>query len=346
MTSTLSPRTSEAWSPPAEPGWVGQPGHRRPQLTDRNVAIGVVILALAVGAFLAYMVASVPVLAPRLPRSAAVRHWNVAAWAAVVVLVVDAGVIAASHRRRLSTRRRQAAPDDHAAPGRNPASTAPRRRASRRLILTSALASILLFAAAVAARPPLWVLGAALLIPWLPLLIMEVVWMARREPVSAFFAAVVGFQILHMGEHGVQVGQLALYNGDLSRSHGVFGQLDFEVVHLVSDIAVWLALGLVIICLRNTRSPWLWIAFGAASAHAIEHLYLGWIYFQFRGFYTIGGFAGIMGSHGVIGSPMGRPYLHFGYNFVVVVPMVLALWDQRRRSLARDARAPSVALAS
>jgi hypothetical protein len=39
-----------------------------------------------------------------------------------------------------------------------------------------------------------------------------------------------------------------------------------------------------------------------------------------------------MGYDGVIGSPLARPYLHFAYNFLVVLPMVLAFWDETRRA--------------
>jgi hypothetical protein len=323
----------------------------RRQRNDAGVAISVVALVLLVGGFLAYMVLKVPVLAPRLPRSAALRHWTIAVVAAVAVVLVDIGVIVASYRRRSLSSMDPAPVNDREAgapAGSEDALRAvtSRRRAPRRVVLTTAGASALLFAAALAADYPPWVLGFAVLIPWLPLVSLEVFSTAQREPIYAFFAAVVGFQVLHVGEHSVQVAQLALTNGDLARSHGVFGQLDFELVHFVSDIAVWLALGAVIICLRHTRSPWLWIAFCAASAHAIEHLYLWWIYIEFRGFYTIGGFAGIMGAHGVIGSPLGRPYMHFAYNFLVVLPMVLALWDQRRKSRGGVPRSPEVALAS
>ena len=307
---------------------------RRPH--DAAVAFSVAVLVLVVGGFLAYMVLNVPVLAPRLPRSAAVRHWKIAAVAAAAVILVDAGVVVLAFRRSRTSSSPAPARNEvgtvFGGPGGDRRAGMSRRRAPRPLVLATPAASAALFGAALAAGAPLWVLGLAVLIPWLPLARLKVLWTAKREPVYAFFAAVVGFQLLHMGEHTVQVGQLALTGGDLARSHGVFGQLDFELIHFVSDVAVWLALGAVIICLRGTKSPWLWIAFGAASAHAVEHLYLWWIYLEFRGFYTIGGFAGIMGSHGVIGSPLGRPYMHFGYNFVVVVPMVLALWSQARRT--------------
>ena len=76
---------------------------------------------------------------------------------------------------------------------------------------------------------------------------------------------------------------------------------------------------------------WLWVAFAAASLHQVEHLYLLWLYNFHGALYDQGGFAGIMGEGGMIGSPLDRPYLHFTYNFIVVVPMVIALWDQARR---------------
>ena len=58
-----------------------------------------------------------------------------------------------------------------------------------------------------------------------------------------------------------------------------------------------------------------------------------------------------MGNGGLIGSPVARPYLHFAYNFLVVVPMVLAFLDQTTtivdrslptHALGRSALGPAV----
>jgi hypothetical protein len=135
------------------------------------------------------------------------------------------------------------------------------------------------------------------------------------------------------------VTQLALYHGQLAQSHGVFGQLDFETVHFIWDSAVWVLLCVVLI--RFARgNRWLWIAFAAASIHEVEHLYLFWVYNVDPWFYFHAGLAGIMGNGGLIGSPLARPYLHFAYNFIVVVPMVCAFLDQTKR--VRDRREPVV----
>jgi hypothetical protein len=47
--------------------------------------------------------------------------------------------------------------------------------------------------------------------------------------------------------------------------------------------------------------------------------------------YISGGASGIMGHHGLIGSPLDRPYLHYAYNFIEFVPMLIAFWDEARR---------------
>ena len=46
-------------------------------------------------------------------------------------------------------------------------------------------------------------------------------------------------------------------------------------------------------------------------------------------------FAGILGRNGLIGSPLFRPYLHFAYNVVVVVPLVIAVWLETQAGAAR-----------
>jgi len=140
-------------------------------------------------------------------------------------------------------------------------------------------------------------------------------------------------QVGHMGEHSAQVSQLLMTNGDLDRSHGVFGALDFETVHFYWDSAIWLTTALMLH--RFAGNSWLWLAFGAASFHQIEHVYLYFVYLVDMEFYAEGGLAGILGRGGVIGTPLARPYLHFMYNFLVMMPMALALWRESRRVVER-----------
>ncbi|MEX1007296.1 MAG: hypothetical protein WD271_05570 [Acidimicrobiia bacterium] len=299
----------------------------RSQAVVGSRAAGLLVVVVAVGIFLGYMVRNVPIVAPRLPRSEAVRYWPAAAIGALIVTGVVAVVSGAVLRRR----RAPLVASDHAAP--RAGFHLPRalvwQRVPRRVVLITVGVSFLLGAGALLSDYPLWIVGLGALLPWLPLLVFEAAWKHEHYGAFAVFLAVVFFQTLHMGEHTVQVLQLLATDGNLARSHGVFGQLDFELVHFVADTMVWLSLGVFLVVFRGANR-WLWIAFAAAGLHEVEHLYLFWIYHAHQAVYASGGFAGIMGSGGIIGSPLGRPYLHFAYNVIVIVPMVIALWDQAR----------------
>jgi hypothetical protein len=54
--------------------------------------------------------------------------------------------------------------------------------------------------------------------------------------------------------------------------------------------------------------------------------------FEMEFYHDHGGFAGILGNGGVLPT-VSRPYLHFGYNFMVVVPMVIAYFMQLAASI-------------
>jgi hypothetical protein len=163
------------------------------------------------------------------------------------------------------------------------------------------------------------------------------VWMLRRRRRAkasdrhGWYYVLVGLGLLqvgHLAEHTIQVGQLLATDGVLERSHGLVGQLDFETVHFFWDSTVWLLTAVLLSRFRNNR--WLWLSFAAASLHEVEHLYLYYLYVMHLGFYFDGGFAGIMGRGGLVGSPLYRPYLHFAYNVIVVVPLAIAVWFEAR----------------
>jgi hypothetical protein len=319
-------------------GWMQT--HRR--------SLGLTALVAAVAAGVAYMVVDVPVAsaplpngrqlffcplwAPPVPRAVATLHWHGALLAAIIVVAVDSLALLGYRRERLRggwrAGRRRAGPVARRAAALPP--TIRLQRVPVRVALITATASATLLFAAAMQGYALWLIALFGLAPWLPLVMVEAVWKYDHYGVWALFGVIVLLQIGHMGEHTVQVAQVLLTHGQLAQSHGVFGQLDFETVHLIWDSAIWLSLCLLLRPFA-AGNRWLWVAFIAASLHEVEHLYLFWIYRAHPAFYAAGGFEGIMGYDGVIGSPLARPYLHFTYNFLVIVPMALAFWDETKR---------------
>lgn len=304
--------------------------------------LGLLALLGAGGGLVAYMTVRVPLVVPLadgsslvfspgapspLSRAEATRYWVAALVALLLVLAVDGLVVALAKRRR---RRPAPSGETRGADPTSPPGPLRLERVSPRAVAIAVGASVAVMTAALVAAYPLWVAALAGLVPLLPLYCLEAVSKYRRYPLWTILGTIVLLQIGHMGEHTVQVGQLLATDGHLARSHGVFGQLDFELVHFVWDTAVWLSVCLLLYHL-GSRSRWLVVAFVAASLHEVEHVYLFWLYMFHYRFYMEGGLEGILGYGGVLGSPLARPYLHFAYNLLVVVPMTLAFWDYTRK---------------
>jgi len=299
---------------------------RRLRLSARSL----VLLGLAGSSaiFLWYAVTHVPVTAPRLPEGEIGRYWPQAATAALIVAAFALLVTVTALTRRAN---RLSTGGEHAGAG---GTWLPRalhfQRVPRRAVLIAVSASAVFAVGGGLGGLPAWVIGAALLLLWLPLGAWEISWKWKHYGLYAAFVAIVAFQFAHMIEHTVQVVQLLATGGELERSHGVFGQLDFELVHFISVTGLWLGLGFLLHAVRGDNR-WLWLAFAAACLHEVEHIFLFWLYVGYRDLYENGGFAGIMASDGLIGSPLARAYLHFTYNLVVFVPMAVALWDEAAR---------------
>ncbi|MBA3746576.1 MAG: hypothetical protein H0W96_03675 [Solirubrobacterales bacterium] len=328
------PVASEQITPgPPSGGW-------SPDKRFLGIAITVDIVALV----LAYVAISVPLQGPKLTGEEVDQHWVVAAIGALIVAIGFTFVLFKTSRRpKAEMSAASAVVAAQAAAGTLPRvprtlkfEITPKQKTKRALILSVAVLAPLLLVGA----PPalIWF---AMLAPLIPYVVKEARYKQARYGVFALFVLMGVLQMLHMVEHSVQVGQLVATAGDLSRSHGIFGQLDFEAVHFITDTLLWIGLGLLVTILRE-RNVWLWIAFIAASLHEVEHLYLFWLHIFDNNFYLAGGFNGIMGHNGIIGSPLDRPYLHYTYNLIVFVPMLIAIWDEARRM---DVRHPQPASA-
>lgn len=131
-------------------------------------------------------------------------------------------------------------------------------------------------------------------------------------------------------------------------AHGVFGELDRELVHFVWDGLILIAC--IVIFVRFRDNPWTKWALLAAFIHQIEHIFLfgSSLAPQSTGYPGKGSFlglaanqldAGLMGHNGVVGTAFpavndvvpNRINIHFIYNVLVIIPMVLAFAYEVRR---------------
>ncbi len=293
--------------------------------------MGVAAITEVVAVALAYMALYVPVLGPKLTREEATRHWLAAVVGATVVILFSVVIVRATLRARALSegvyRGRVETPTHIRLP------RIPRSLMLERVPVKWARAAVALslstLPVTIGLGAPLWAIWLALLAPWAPVVAVESAYKLAYDPVYAAFGLMVILQCLHMVEHSTQITQLALTGGVAEESHGVIGQLDFETVHFVADTALWLSLGLMAVIFRG-RNVWLWVAFVAAGMHEVEHLYLFWMYVFEHTLYLSGGASGILGHYGLVGTPLDRPYLHYTYNFIVFVPLLIAFWDQAR----------------
>ncbi len=157
---------------------------------------------------------------------------------------------------------------------------------------------------------------------------------------------------------------------------GVFGQLDLEIVHLVWELLGWFCL--LVLVIQYPQNPLLWFSLLVATFHTVEHLFISYTYFfdpvqMYQGtrqiwgtiaegnlvtayplgqepaivnFYAAAGKNGILAKGGLIGmlfpavNPYlpARPYLHFYYNSLVIIPATIAFVQEIRKVYDRYLR--------
>ena len=199
------------------------------------------------------------------------------------------------------------------------------------VVLITLLASALAFGWAILDGLPLYGIVALAIAPWIPLFFFEALWDYYNYGFYALLFVFTSLQLGHMGEHTAQVLQLLVHKGDARLASGVFGRLDLELVHFIWDSGVWLGV-LGCIYVLGFRNKWLLISLVAASLHELEHMFLIYLNKVDLDFYEAGGLAGVMAKGGLIGTPFSRQYLHFVYNALVVIPLVIAFWDESKRA--------------
>jgi hypothetical protein len=310
----------------------------------RGRAAGLVCLAVLTVVWISYIAQAVPIRVHTLPEQLAPRMTGTAVTALLLMLAVDAVIVIAVlwQQRRGSVKPAGKRPASEGIP----AAPLPREVGVRTLCVTALASSTVVFGSALLGLP-LWAIGLMALLPWFPLYVFGASWQYRHYGAFALFGTLVLLQLGHLSEHVVQNLQLLLTHGRLAASRGVFGQLDVEAVHFYWNIGIWLGTG-ALLYRYGLGNVWLTVAFVAASLHSVEHMYLYWLYVTHSSAYLMGGWNGILGQGGLVGSPLARPYLHLVYNVIEVTPFVLAYYDQSRlifnRSVARPPAETAVSI--
>jgi CRP-like cAMP-binding protein len=232
-----------------------------------------------------------------------------------------------------------------------------------RAVVITALCSYFLQLIGIWLHWALWAIALGTIIPWIPLFSMKILWTSKHYGFMALYLSIMILQAGHVGEHVVQMLQfIFIYNpqanppclgwswhGYCGLAHGVFGELDRELVHFIWDGLILVACIIVRVHFRNSKNIWLTLALVAAAVHQVEHCYLFGNYVFNNYFYNHGGYFlgvhivngiaaqnGLLGYQGLLGSAIpfinpilpSRINLHFIYNTLVFIPMVLAFRKQ------------------
>ncbi len=193
------------------------------------------------------------------------------------------------------------------------------------VMLTCIVSIVLMYMLTLSWKISLVVLLVALL--WLPIFLLKTISLYREYRWLALIFVLVVAQGSHLLEHFVQVLQLHVLGVSVARANGIISIFNTEWVHFIWN--TWVLLFATLFLFLFRRNPWLKVLFVASIWHAIEHSYI--LYESIRTGIT--GLPGLLAQGGFIagGVPIIRPDLHFLYNLVEEVLLIIAYLYQIRQ---------------
>ncbi|OLC57055.1 MAG: hypothetical protein AUH85_04345 [Chloroflexi bacterium 13_1_40CM_4_68_4] len=133
------------------------------------------------------------------------------------------------------------------------------------------------------------------------------------------FAVLLATQSGHVLEHTAQMVQLHILGLGGPQARGIVGALDLEWTHFAWSL--WVLCASALLLRRFPHSRWLVLAVALGVWHELEHVVIMSTFL----------------ATGVVGTPgFSRPELHFLYNAMITIPLILAF---RAETLRRARRA-------
>jgi hypothetical protein len=147
-------------------------------------------------------------------------------------------------------------------------------------------------------------------------------------PWIALFGFLALSQTAHLLEHVAQMVQIHVLHLAGASAQGIVGQLNIEWVHFIWNALVLVAV--VVLLPHFLTNPWLLAVAPLAAWHFVEHSVMIATYIQTG----VPGTPGLLSSGGLLfgGLPIARPDLHFLYNLVETVPLLVAWLAEIRKA--------------
>jgi hypothetical protein len=184
----------------------------------------------------------------------------------------------------------------------------------------------------------IWQVAILVILAWLPLFFLKTASIQRQYGWLAFFFILVVTQGAHVFEHVAQMVQIHLLGLSGLQARGILGMLDIEWVHFIWNAWVLLCAALLVFLFR--KNPWLWVLLVISVWHEIEHISIMSVFLHTGH----PGAPGLLARGGAIGGglPLSRPDLHFYYNLLEELVLIIAyLYQIRRLPLSEEILPPT-----
>ncbi|HEV7664536.1 MAG TPA: hypothetical protein VGQ62_13430, partial [Chloroflexota bacterium] len=134
-------------------------------------------------------------------------------------------------------------------------------------IAVALVGSLLGQLAALIQATPLWIYILAAVAPWMPIILLELLWTYRHYRWLAVFCVLLITQSAYLLEQVARMVQLHLLSLEPQAASGIFGALGLERLQLVWS--TWTVLGLLLLVSRFPRNRWLYVTVAIAVADGL-----------------------------------------------------------------------------